>query len=273
MEIYNEENTFDICRDPNMEENDDYYVDEEIEDEYYDDDDETMSKGSWESSSKDKEDDYEDDLYYCPTTDMKTRPTFSQDLMKIKTIMKTKSYLDKKPVIEVVEEIVTTSVAPWKDFQTEEVADFNEIVKDTEEKQKIIEAVVVVEEEEYDLRRLVRRNDDVKPRHNNKPFPKPTPTPPGEIDKTRLCKFGKRCVSQKKCDRVHTFDAWEPNMCHYDKKCRIIRKCRFLHTRETKEDYLKRIIQQEDNRFYYGNQHLYLKNFGIQLKTDDNDKE
>jgi hypothetical protein len=271
MEIYNEEtHQFDVypsLSKPIYEHDEEEYDDEE---DYYD----TMSEGSYESITNNKDDDedeYEDDLYIPYNNDKKTRPTFLQDIVCIQTMLQNKSYLDKKRVDDVVEEeIVSASVAPWKDFETETVQNLEDIVKETELK-KIEEVSVIVVEEEFDLRRLVRHHNrsPSNRNNNNKSFTKHVSPPAGEIDKTRLCKFGKRCVSKNKCDRVHTLDEWDPNMCHYDKKCRILKKCRFLHTRETKPDYLKRIIQQEDNKFYFGNQHLYLKNFGIQL----NDKE
>jgi hypothetical protein len=283
MEIYNEQ-------DFPMENQPEFPIDNEQEyyeeDDYYDDDDETMSKGSWECSSiGGNQDEEDDDDFYIKNASIKTRSTFAQDIVHIESILKSKSYLDNKPDIElIVEEVLVTSIAPWKDYDIvdEHQIDFNDIVKETEEEklmeaaavQKAAEAAALLLEETYNNNR----------RHNNhkrgggdqsqrKPFVKAPQVQlqPGETDKTRLCKFGKRCVTQKKCDRVHTFDDWEPNTCHYDKKCKILHKCRFIHTRETKADYLKRIIQQEDNRFYFGNQQLYLKNFGIQL--NDNDKK
>ena len=86
------------------------------------------------------------------------------------------------------------------------------------------------------------------------------------VDKSRLCKFGLKCMSKHNCMRVHSLNEWTPNMCHYDKKCRMNERCKFLHSKETKHDYLTRIIQQKDNNFYFSNQHLYLKHFNISIK-------
>jgi hypothetical protein len=237
---------------------------------------------------------YDDDLLtLIPnniTSDMMIRPTLAQDLKHIDKVLKNKSYLNKIIVVESSdEEIISECIAPWKDFRNDTTVDFNDIVKTQEEEVKLppppppspknskkykkeYKKEYVAEEDDYDLSRLVRNSTKTPPKETKSPIQKESmKKDPDGPDKTRLCKFGKRCVSQKKCDRVHTLQDWEPNMCHYDHKCRILRKCRFIHSRDTKQDYLKRIIQQEDNRFYFGNQHLYLKNFGIQIKTEEND--
>lgn len=79
-------------------------------------------------------------------------------------------------------------------------------------------------------------------------------------DLSRLCKFGKACSETSKCGRAHTFEEWCPRRCRAAKSCKSPRQCTYIHQNESKQVYLKRIVEVHDT-FYHKNRQIYLKNF------------
>jgi hypothetical protein len=79
-------------------------------------------------------------------------------------------------------------------------------------------------------------------------------------DLSRLCKFGKACSETSKCGRAHRFDEWSPRRCRSAKGCKTPRTCNYIHQNESKQVYLKRIVDIQDT-FYHKNRQIYLKNF------------
>lgn len=81
-------------------------------------------------------------------------------------------------------------------------------------------------------------------------------------DMSRICKFAAKCSFKSKCGRAHAYNEWEPRKCHFTKGCKSMRTCRYIHDKESKSEYLRRIVQIEDT-FYNKNKEIYLKNFNL----------
>jgi len=82
--------------------------------------------------------------------------------------------------------------------------------------------------------------------------------PPSSMETTKKYIL---CVNRSDCQCIyaHSLTEWIPKQCNFQKKCFKNEKCPYIHEhKETKECYLKRMLQTEDT-FYFKNKHKFSK--------------
>lgn len=85
---------------------------------------------------------------------------------------------------------------------------------------------------------------------------------PNASDNSRICKFGSKCAHKSRCGRAHSYNEWEPRMCRFATSCKSMTSCRYIHAKETKEVYLRRMVDTVDT-FYHKNKEMYIKSFRL----------
>ena len=85
---------------------------------------------------------------------------------------------------------------------------------------------------------------------------------PNASDNSRICKFGTKCVHKSRCGRAHSYNEWEPRMCRFATSCKSLANCRYIHAKESKEKYLRRMVDTADT-FYHKNREMYIKSFRL----------